>query len=453
MSHLIQLHFMTALLLAATMPELAYARGGDSGGGSNSVQNRVIEDFHEDISSLKGYRLYRETLDRVRIAAPEFARLMEAQERKVAWYNIPQRLKPVDEDRTGLPLTYTSQDCRQDGEEIFCDRNIRDEMPEGSAARQIFHELAMSLKKDDKGSRKVRHLVTKAFDTKATDLDIQESLAENEFGLYLSEEQQSQKNKAAEKNYLNRLHAILDDVNRKCATQDPLLQLKRALRNYFQIDSKHPVTYTASTVDSEADGAYSPFAGNANGWVYALEALYNPPHQLHLDAMSAYCGLPRSDTQNGPGTNQCREYSQIYLQIDAKNLNEDALRRRVAGEALRNGESARRTIHQTIRSLARETSFLNLMALQVESDKEFKAYQNLPKDMKPNVEWGVIAGEVIKKLEDRHSQLKRNPPSNPRQFFCSNVKSLLSEISRRLETPRKSEAHSPLRTPDSINAK
>lgn len=468
---------LAVFLLAHFVADLnsAYARGGDSGGGgSNSFENRVVESYNaEDLTEMKGYSLFKEKLERVREAAPRFAELLEAQIKKYDWYNIPETLPGLSKEQTGLP-TGSAQDCLQDSKtkQIFCDSRIRELMPEASAARQIMHELAMSLK-TDKSSWKTRRLVGKIFAKNSAPLDIQNALAESEFGFYLSEPQKAVQLSHARTNYLSGLEFILANAERSCERGAPFSEIQRRLiyRVDFDKAPEIPVSYEALTKNDMRSSIISPFAKNVWGWRETVMS-----QGLYLSGAST-C----KDLKKQYGEEQCKEFFRFqdiaenetelerfrgsgapsnspdmkFMRDRAIELSKEVSQdRELREQAFRSmieesGTAMNREVAKLLAELSREPAFLNILALQVTDEKEFALRRaNWWPTKDPASAW-VIFGKILESVEARHRQLNPNDRGGNRTLLCNSISAAKKNVSSRLAAEIESQKNGTLNPPAS----
>ncbi|MGZ3713487.1 MAG: hypothetical protein ACXVBE_17105, partial [Bdellovibrionota bacterium] len=252
---------LTSLFLSLA-PLMALAEGGSSDGGLNTLKHIPVEDYAEDLSNLKGYKVYQEKLKLLREAAPDLVKELEDKMEKSTIYVIPAEIAKLSSEKTGLRFD-TEQGGYQNGREIFFNEEGVNARSEEKAGMAIMHEALMRVQEKPE-ARTVRQVNVKLFAKNATAISVGNALTVNNFGANLGPTQKKIIGSHARQDYYDAVQLYLKDAQESCGKGSSTQGIKSILQygGYERVAKGRSANITYGQNRAYHNGFFSPFIGD-----------------------------------------------------------------------------------------------------------------------------------------------------------------------------------------------
>jgi hypothetical protein len=426
------LQFLAVSALIATLPALAQEGGGDTGGGNLTCDGHPVVTKAVPIESLKGFPELRARLEKIRDAAPYLVKEIEERIPELTFYSVPCALDEISREQSGLHFRNV-QACRQNGatDEVFCESKWIERLSNDEMSMQLMQELLEALRQN-KASGFVRPVLEKIFADPVDPIALQGALAREGFGAYFGKTASDAYRSYLRGAYYGFLADVLAAGQAACESGKTQDQIKNVLFNKFGVPEYSKVPQSLSLRWSDNAGRtnkpdptipgnrfLSPFS--SNGWGLSVpEYAYYWEHSLERTFLEGGCIAPRPELASREACAELRAFdpeAKAFTTIQFKTKPEVALRTEAALHA-DFGIDGRDVVSREIKSLAREKSFLDIMAL---IKRPGATALKPPLDPAFDAVYMLIAGHHV----------EANSPTEARNLLCGSISSLRKEVVRR----------------------
>ncbi|MGE3608149.1 MAG: hypothetical protein AB7I27_01080 [Bacteriovoracaceae bacterium] len=176
----------TIILTLGLIQTQAYAfEGNSSGGGGNSLNGIIVEDYIvSNNSEIEGYTEFIKTVSKIKKKAPIFAYLLEETFKNLTFYLVPTELNNLSDQQTKIPFDNEQTAIQIDGE-VFINSNLFSKRPLETKGKLLLHEVIertffQTLSEDETIGDYIKNIrkITQILLTKASTLEEKDLLEE-----------------------------------------------------------------------------------------------------------------------------------------------------------------------------------------------------------------------------------------------------------------------------------